>query len=59
MAIGRFANMARTLLALMPLKARLWVISWIARNRLWFAVPPMAYARKIKRGERGLVDRSV
>lgn len=49
--------MARNLLAFMPLKARLWVISWIARNRLWFAVPPMAYARKMKRGERGLVDR--
>jgi hypothetical protein len=42
--MGRFANRASVLFARMPLNARLCVISWIARNRLWFAVPPTTYA---------------
>jgi hypothetical protein len=43
--MGRFAKRARALLARMPRNARLCVISWIARNRFWFAVPPIAYAK--------------
>jgi hypothetical protein len=39
--MGKFAKMASALLALTPLNARLCVISWIAKKRLWFAVPPM------------------
>src|ERR1700733_6695789 len=39
--IGKFAKMASALLALTPLNARLCVISWIAKKRFWFAVPPM------------------
>jgi hypothetical protein len=40
--IGQLAIIARILFFFTPLKARLCVISWIAKNRLWFAVPPMA-----------------
>jgi hypothetical protein len=42
--IGRFANMAINLFALGLLNARLCDISWIARNRFWFAVAPIIYA---------------
>jgi len=42
MPMGRFANIAKSLFGATALKARLWVISWMARKRLWLAVPPMA-----------------
>lgn len=38
--MGRLANIANALLGFMPLNARLCVISWIARNKFWFAVAP-------------------
>nr|POE97283.1 hypothetical protein CFP56_76623 [Quercus suber] len=44
MPIGRFATMARSLLANGDLNAKLCVISWIARKRFWFAVAPTIYA---------------
>lgn len=39
--IGKLAKTASALLALTPLNARLCVISWIDKKRLWLAVPPM------------------
>jgi hypothetical protein len=39
--MGKFANIASTLLNFIPLNARLCVISWIARNKFWFAVAPI------------------
>lgn len=39
--MGRLAKMASRRLAVGFLKARLWEISWIARNRFWFAVAPI------------------
>ena len=42
--MGRFANIASARFAPPDLKARLWLISWIARNRFWFAVAPTMYA---------------
>lgn len=42
--MGRFANTAKIRFANADLKARLWDISWIARNVFWFAVPPIRYA---------------
>jgi hypothetical protein len=39
--MGKLANTANALFALTPLNARLCVISWMDRKRLWFAVPPM------------------
>ena len=42
--IGRLAKIAMALLALGDLKARLWDISWMERNRFWFAVAPIMYA---------------
>ena len=39
-AIGRFAKMANSRLAMGDLKARLCEISWMARNKFWFAVAP-------------------
>jgi len=39
--MGKFANMANALLGFIPLNARLCVISWIARNKFWFAVAPI------------------
>lgn len=38
--------MAKRRFASGDLKARLCEISWIARNRFWFAVAPMIYAVK-------------
>ena len=58
MPIGKFANTASALFARTLRKARLCVISWIARNRLWLAVPPIMYAQRRKMGESGLVFRS-
>jgi hypothetical protein len=40
MPMGRFAKMARMRLAKGLLKARLWEISWMARNKFWLAVAP-------------------
>lgn len=40
--MGRLAKIARSLFGATPLNPRLWVISWIARKRLWLAVPPIA-----------------
>ena len=57
MPIGRLAKIAISLLGVIPLNARLWVISWIARKRLWLAVPPIAYAQKMKVKESGGVCR--
>lgn len=42
--MGRLAKMANSLFASGDLKARLWLISWIARKRFWFAVAPTTYA---------------
>lgn len=39
--MGKFANIANALLGFIPLNARLCVISWIARNKFWFAVAPI------------------
>ena len=36
--------MANSRFARGDLKARLWDISWIARNKFWFAVAPITYA---------------
>jgi hypothetical protein len=44
MPMGRFAKTARARFAFPDLKARLWLISWIARNKFWFAVAPIMYA---------------
>lgn len=44
--IGRFATIARALFAFALLNARLWEISWIAKNKFWFAVAPTIYAVK-------------
>lgn len=55
--IGRFANTAKTLFASGFLKARLCEISWMARNRFWFAVAPMTYAVRKKGHERKGVSR--
>ena len=55
--MGRLAKIARSLLGVIPLNARLCVISWMARKRLWFAVPPIAYAQKMKVNESGDVRR--
>ena len=57
MPIGKLAKIANILLALTPLNARLCVISWMARNRLWLAVPPMTYAHNINHGNIGRVCR--
>lgn len=38
--MGKLATMANSLLAIALLKARLCEISWMARNRFWFAVAP-------------------
>lgn len=48
MPIGRLANTANSLFALGDLKAKLWDISWMARNRFWFAVAPIMYAVRKK-----------
>ena len=53
MPMGKFAKMASSLLGATRWKARLCVISWMARNKLWFAVPPTAYATKMNKGDRG------
>ena len=53
MPMGKFAKIASSLFGATRRKARLCVISWMARNRLWFAVPPMAYATKMNKGDRG------
>jgi hypothetical protein len=42
--IGRFANTARALFMAGFLNAKLCEISWIARNKFWFAVAPTTYA---------------
>jgi hypothetical protein len=42
--MGKLANMAKNRLAKADRNARLWEISWIARNRFWFAVAPTTYA---------------
>ena len=47
--IGRLANTANALFNSAFLNARLWLISWIARNRFWFAVAPIIYAVPQKR----------
>ncbi len=39
--MGRLAKTANSRFANGALKARLWDISWMARNRFWFAVAPM------------------
>jgi hypothetical protein len=39
-AMGRLAKMAKRRLAMGDRKARLWEISWMARNRFWFEVAP-------------------
>lgn len=52
MPIGRFAKMATRRLWSGFLKARLCEISWIARNRLWFAVAPIMYAVRKNGSER-------
>ena len=39
--MGRLAKTAKSRFARGDLKARLWEISWMARNRFWFAVAPM------------------
>ncbi len=39
--MGRLAKTANSRFANAALKARLWDISWMARNRFWFAVAPM------------------
>jgi hypothetical protein len=56
MPIGRFAKTANTLFASGFLNARLWEISWIARNRFWFAVAPMMYAVRKKVHEKNGVS---
>jgi hypothetical protein len=55
--IGRFANTAKILFATPDLNARLCDISWIARNRFWFAVAPIMYAVRKNGHERGAVFR--
>lgn len=55
--MGKLAKIASDLFAQMLLNAKLCVISWIARKRLWFAVPPMAYAIRMNFHERGCVSR--
>lgn len=57
MPMGRFAKIASKRLARGDLKAKLWDISCMARNRFWFAVPPMAYAVKKKVHDKIGVDR--
>ena len=57
MPIGRFAKIAISLLGIIPLNARLCVISWMARKRLWLAVPPITYAQKMHVKESGEVWR--
>lgn len=47
--IGRLANTASALFSPAFLNARLWLISWIARNKFWFAVAPIMYAVPQKR----------
>jgi len=49
--MGKLANIANTLFDFIPLNARLCVISWIARNKFWFAVAPITYARIRKMGD--------
>lgn len=47
--IGILANTASARFSSAFLNARLWLISWMARNRFWFAVAPMMYAVPQKR----------
>lgn len=42
--MGRFAKMAKSRFARGERKAKLWEISWMARNRFWFEVAPKMYA---------------
>lgn len=39
-AIGKLAIIAKSLLAVGERKARLWEISWMARNKFWLQVAP-------------------
>jgi hypothetical protein len=55
--MGKFAKTANTLFAKPDLKAKLWEISWIARNRFWLAVAPIMYAVRKNGHESGDVLR--
>lgn len=55
--IGRLAKMASNRLAIGERKAKLCEISWIARNRFWFAVAPIMYAVAQNRHEKNDVSR--
>lgn len=53
--IGRFAKTANILLTMPDLNARLCEISWIAKNKFWFAVAPIMYAVRKKVHDSGEV----
>lgn len=55
--IGRLAMIANSRLAIAERKAKLCEISWIARNRFWFAVAPIIYAVAQNRHEKNDVSR--
>lgn len=56
--MGMFAKMAKRRLARGERKARLWLISWMARKQFWFAVAPIMYAvRKKVQEKKGVVRR--
>jgi hypothetical protein len=42
--MGKFAKIARMRFASGDRNAKLWEISWMARNRFWLEVAPITYA---------------